>query len=161
MQLDSGGFSRPGWAAAVVEVAIDSVEYIPKIRGVWMAVDGGRIFSEDRARRSLKTAAVQALGWASREQVCYTDGVIARSQFENYNIPSPDDIPPIRIDFLWNDSDEPRGIGELPFTCIPAAYLQAVSQAMDYHFQSIPLTSEEIWEAGQKTTGQKQETGQP
>jgi hypothetical protein len=39
-----------------------------------------------------------------------------------------------------------KGIGELPFTCIPAAFLQAVSQAMDYCFKSVPLKRKEIWE---------------
>ncbi|GHV93941.1 aldehyde oxidase [Spirochaetia bacterium] len=146
--IDWGAFAKPGWAAAVVEVEIDSVEYIPKIRGVWISIDGGKILDQNRARRSLKVSAIQALGWAFREHISYTEGTLSQTQFENYNIPSPSDIPPINIDFLWNDSGEPRGIGELPFNCIPAAYLQAVSQAMDHHFQSIPLKRDDIWEAG-------------
>jgi CO/xanthine dehydrogenase Mo-binding subunit len=146
--LDAAAFVRPGWAAAVVEVEIDPIEYIPAIRGVWMSVDGGKIISEERARRALKIAAVQALGWAFREQISYTDGVLSQSQFEYYNIPSPGEIPSIHIDFIWNDTNEPKGIGDLPFGCIPAAYIQAVSQAIDHHFQSIPLRREDIREAG-------------
>jgi CO/xanthine dehydrogenase Mo-binding subunit len=145
---DSGCFSRPGWGAAVVEVEIDQVEYTPKVRGIWLAVDGGKILSEAGARRSLKTAAIQALCWASRERLEYADGIISREQFINYKIPAPAELPPIRIDFLWNDTGAPKGIGELPFTCIPAAWLQAVSQAMDHHFQRIPLSGADIWEAG-------------
>jgi CO/xanthine dehydrogenase Mo-binding subunit len=146
--MDASGFVKPGLAAAVVEVEIDSVEYVPKIRGVWLAVNGGKILFEDRARRSLKIAAVEALGWSFGEQAEYVEGAISRSQFEQYQIPAPGDIPPVHIDFIWNDSGEPKGIGELPFTCVPAAYLQAVSQAMDHHFQSIPLGRDDIWEAG-------------
>jgi CO/xanthine dehydrogenase Mo-binding subunit len=144
----AGGFIRPGRAAAVVEVEIDPIDYTPLIRGVWLGIDGGKILSEERARRSLKISAVQALGWASREHIWYIEGALPQTQFEHYNIPSPGDIPPVHIDFLWNDTDESRGIGELPLNCIPAAYLQAVSQALDHHFQSIPLKREEIWEAG-------------
>jgi CO/xanthine dehydrogenase Mo-binding subunit len=147
-QLDAGGFVRPGWASAVVEVEIDPIEYIPKIRGVWLGVDGGKILSEDRARRSLTMAAAQALGWAYRERAAYTDGVLPAEQFEQYDIPSPGEIPPITIDFIWNSSGEAKGIGDLPFTCIPAAYLQAVSQAMDHHFHAIPLRALDILEAG-------------
>jgi CO/xanthine dehydrogenase Mo-binding subunit len=146
--LDAAGLARPGWASAVVEVEIDPVEYIPKIRGVWMAVDGGKIISEERARRALKISAVQALGWAFREQIAYSGGALTQAQFERYDIPSPGEIPPVHIDFIWNDTSGPKGIGELPFTCVPAAYVQAVSQAMDHHFQSIPLRREDIWEAG-------------
>jgi CO/xanthine dehydrogenase Mo-binding subunit len=145
---DSGCFSRPGWGAAVVEVEIDQIEYTPKVRGIWLAVDGGKILSEAGARSSLKTSAIQALCWASREQLEYVDGIISREQFINYKIPAPAELPPIKIDFLWNDTGAPKGIGELPFHCIPAAWLQAVSQAMDHHFQKIPLSSADIWEAG-------------
>jgi CO/xanthine dehydrogenase Mo-binding subunit len=146
--LDTAGFSQPGWASAVVEVEVDPVEYIPRIRGVWMGVDGGKILSEERARRSLKISTVQALGWAFREQIAYSDGVLSRAQFSNYDIPSPGEIPSVHIDFIWNDTNEPKGIGDLPFCCVPAAYVYAVSQVMDHHFQSIPLTREDIWEAG-------------
>jgi CO/xanthine dehydrogenase Mo-binding subunit len=145
---DSGCFSRPGWGVAVVEVEIDQIEYTPKVRGIWLAIDGGKILSEAGARHSLKTSAIQALCWASRERLEYVEGIIPRGQFINYRIPDPSELPPIRIDFLWNDTGAPRGIGELPFSCIPAAYLQAVSQAMDHHFQKIPLSSADIWEAG-------------
>jgi CO/xanthine dehydrogenase Mo-binding subunit len=141
---NNGCFSCPGWAAGVVEVEIDPIEYMPKIRGIWLGVDGGRILSEARARRSLKASTVQALGWASHENLSYADGIISRAQFEEYDIFSPDSIPPIQIDFIWNDSGDPKGIGELPFNCVPAAYLQAVSQAMDHHFQNIPLRPVDI-----------------
>jgi CO/xanthine dehydrogenase Mo-binding subunit len=132
----------------VVEVKIDQIEYTPKVRGIWLAVDGGKILSEARARRGLKIAAIQALCWASRERLEYVDGIISREQFINYKIPDPSELPPVRVDFLWNDTGAPKGIGELPFTCVPAAYLQAVSQAMDHHFQRIPLSGADIWEAG-------------
>jgi CO/xanthine dehydrogenase Mo-binding subunit len=148
--LDAAGFIRPGWAAAVVEVEIDPVEYVPKIRGVWLGIDGGKILSEERARRSLKIAAAQALGWAFREHIDYAEGVLSLAQFAAYDIPSPGEIPPVHIDFIWNDSGEPKGIGDLPFSCVPAAYAQAMSQAMDHHFQSIPLRREDIWEADRR-----------
>jgi CO/xanthine dehydrogenase Mo-binding subunit len=146
--LDAGGFLRPGWASAVVEVEIDAIEYIPRVRGIWMSIDGGKILSEEQARRSLKAATTEALGWACREQISYVDGILPQKQFEDYSIFSPGDIPPIFIDFIWNTSEEPKGIGDLPFSCIPAAYLQAVSQAMDHHFKTIPLKPPDIWEAG-------------
>jgi CO/xanthine dehydrogenase Mo-binding subunit len=145
--FDSASLAHPGWGAAVVEIEIDPVEYTPRIRGAWLGIDGGRILSEKRARRNLHASTVQALGWAALEQLRYTDGFISRETFKKYNIPNPGEIPPISIDFLWNESEEPKGIGELPFNCIPAAYLQAVSQAIDHPFQRIPLGSKEVWDA--------------
>jgi CO/xanthine dehydrogenase Mo-binding subunit len=147
---DHSGFSRPGWASAIVEVEITPIEYFPRIRGIWMGVDGGKIIAEDRARKSLKDSAVQALGWAYREQMQYINGRIPAEQYGNFSIPDPAEIPPITIAFINGKSahNEPKGIGDLPFTCIPAAYIQAVSQAMDHHFRSVPLRAVDILNAG-------------
>ncbi|MCL2809451.1 MAG: molybdopterin-dependent oxidoreductase [Treponema sp.] len=148
--LDVSGFLKPGLAAAVVEVSIDLIECIPVIRGVWLAVDGGKIISHNRAKRNLTRGAALALGWAFTENIEYINGVIPKTQYDNFTIFSPMDIPPIHIDFLENPAEakdnEIKGIGDLPFTCIPAAFIQAVSQAMDHCFNSIPLKRKDIWE---------------
>jgi CO/xanthine dehydrogenase Mo-binding subunit len=145
--FDANSLAHLGWGAAVVEVEMDTVEYTPRIRGAWLGIDGGRILSEKRARKGLRTSAIQALGWASGEQLHYTEGIISAEDFTDYDIPNPVEVPPIHIDFIWNDSEEPKGIGELPFNCIPAAYLQAVSQALDHPFQRIPLSAGDVWDA--------------
>ena len=137
----------PGWAAAVAEIEINPVSLAPFIRGIWLVVDGGRIISENRAGGVLRAGIIQALGWASREKLYYKDGKIPSGFFRRYDIPAPEEIPAIHIGFINNNAGEPKGIGELPFCCIPAAYSQAVSQAMDHHFEKIPLRTEDIWDA--------------
>jgi len=148
--MDINGFLKPGFAAAVIEVTIDTAECIPRIRGLWLAVDGGKIISKHRAKRSLTRASIQALGWVFMENIEYINGIIPNNQYENFSIISPIDTPPIEISFITPDSKEklehPKGIGELPFTCIPAAFMQAVSQAMDHSFRTIPLKKNDIWE---------------
>jgi len=144
--MDINSFSKPGTAAAVVEVTMDLVECTPKIRGVWLAVDGGKIISANRARRSLTRAATQSLGWAFTENIEYINGELPKSQYNNFAIFAPSEIPPIEIEFFSGDASETKGVGELPFTCIPAAFIQAVSQAMDHSFKSLPLKKREIWE---------------
>jgi CO/xanthine dehydrogenase Mo-binding subunit len=138
---------RPGWAAAVVEVEIEPYSFSPLVRGLWLGVDGGRILSEERARRSLKLASIQALGWAFGENLEYRGGALTPDSVAGYGISNPGDIPPIHIDFLWNDVGVPKGIGELPFCCVPAAYVQAVSQAAGRPFMKIPLRPQDIWES--------------
>ncbi|MCL2185865.1 MAG: molybdopterin-dependent oxidoreductase [Treponema sp.] len=143
---DSSGFEKPGLAAAVVEVSIDLIDCIPVVRGVWLCVDGGKIISKNRAKRALSRAAAQSLGWAFTEIIEYINGVLPRAQYDNFTIFSPMQIPPIHIDFLDSKSADPKGIGDVAFTCIPAAFHQAVSQALDHSFKSIPLKRKEIWE---------------
>jgi CO/xanthine dehydrogenase Mo-binding subunit len=145
--IDISGFTKPGMACAVVEVSMDLVECLPKIRGIWLGVDGGKIISSNRAKRSLTRSSIQALGWSFSEYLEYTGGVLPKQQYDNFSLPSPVDIPPVNIEFICGEAaDVTKGVGELPFSCIPAAFLQAVSQAMDFSFKSIPLRRKDIWE---------------
>ena len=153
--IDTDTFVHPGLAAAVVELEIDPVSFEADIRGIWLIADGGKIINERRAKRILKTGIIQALGWASREELHYEDGKIPLELYRSYDTFSAVEIPPIHVGFFQNNPVNPKGIGELPFSCIPAAYVQAVSQAMDHHFEKIPLNAREIWTAWK----QKQKEG--
>jgi CO/xanthine dehydrogenase Mo-binding subunit len=147
--VDKNAFSPISCGAVVVEIEMERATYIPKIRGIWLCIDGARILSEQYARRTVIVSAIQALGWASQEQLVYTNGKITGEVVYNYDIPSPIDIPPIEVQFLESKekNEEPKGIGELPFCTIPAAYVQAVSQSLDHAFERIPLRAEDIWAA--------------
>ena len=140
-------FTHPSWAAVVVEIEINPVSFTPLIRGIWLCVDGGKILSPREARRSLQTGIVHALGWTCREQVQYEEGKIPLELSLGYDIPAPEEIPPIRVDFIKNKSSEPKNIDNLPFGCVPAAFVQAVSQAMNHPFEKIPLDARDIWDA--------------
>jgi CO/xanthine dehydrogenase Mo-binding subunit len=144
--LDISGFLKPGMAAAVVEVTVDLIECIPRIRGIWLGVDGGKIISKNRAKRGLTRGVIQALGWAFTEDIDYVSGVLPKNKYDSFNIASSVDIPLIQIEFLSGNSGDPKGIGDLPFTCVPAAFMQAVSQAMDYCYRTIPLKRKEIFD---------------
>ena len=146
--VDRAGFLRPGSAAAVVEVEAGSVEPEPRIRGVWLAVDGGRIFRGDRARRALRLSVAQSLGWAYKERVGYAGGRIPGGCFDDFEILGAVEMPPVEIGFIPSDSEHPKGVGDLPFACVPAAYLQAVSQALDRRLLSIPLKARDVWLGG-------------
>jgi CO/xanthine dehydrogenase Mo-binding subunit len=145
--IDPDVFARPSWGAAVAEIEIDHVSLEPFIRGIWLVVDGGKILNEKQAVRTLKTGIIQALGWTCRENLRYEEGKIPLEYFKNYGIPSPGEIPAIMTSFIRTDTTISKGIGDLPFCCVPAAFIQAVSQAMNHDFENIPLTISEIWNA--------------
>jgi CO/xanthine dehydrogenase Mo-binding subunit len=134
-KIDENALSPLSWAAGVVEVEIDRV---PKIRGCWLCIEGGRILTPERAERAVKRASTHALGWAARENIFYTDGKIDDSLIYNYDVPSPIDVPPITVSFIENESADSKGICELPYSVLPAAYTQAVSQALNHVFEKIP-----------------------
>ena len=146
--IDNDAFARPGCGAVVVEIEIDPVSLEPMIRGIWLAADGGRILSQRRARHSLHIGIIQALGWTCGEKLYYANGEIPFHLYKGFNLPAPGDIPPIHVDFIRNENSAPKGIGDLPFGCVPSAYVQAVSQAINYPFEKIPLEARDIWNAG-------------
>ncbi|GHV84967.1 aldehyde oxidase [Spirochaetia bacterium] len=148
---DGNALSPLSWGSAVVEAEIDPVDYTPRIRGIWMTLEGGTILAEERARKSTTIHALQALSWAMGEKAVYMDG--KAGALRDYHLPRMTESqlsgsPPVTIDFLWSEGS-PRGIGELPYAAVPAAYAQALSQALDYPFQSYPVDGEEIWKAVQ------------
>jgi CO/xanthine dehydrogenase Mo-binding subunit len=145
--IDSEAFAHPSWAAAIAEIEINPISLEPIVRGIWLVVDGGKIINEKQAIRTLKTGIIHALGWASRERLRYENGKIPIEDHQNYNIPCPEEIPPMDVDFIKSDITTCNGIGDLPSACVPAAYVQAVSQAMDHHFENIPLDAHDIWDA--------------
>ena len=147
-------FNSPSWGAAVAEIEIDNISLQPIILGVWMVADGGRILSLQGAKRSLKLGIINALSWTINEQVIYKNGEIPPNIIDNYKLFAPVEIAPIHIDFLKNDNAKPKGIGELPYSCIPAAYSQAVSQALDHPFEKIPLTAEDLWDVMKNKTAE-------
>jgi CO/xanthine dehydrogenase Mo-binding subunit len=142
--IDGRAFASLSWAAAVVEISIDQVSYVPKIRGVWLAVEAGRIFSMEQAGLALRTSTIHALGWACREELSYEQGALPENRLASYDLPAIAELPPIRVDFLKRNTSQCKGLGELPFNCVPAAYVQAVSQAMDHPFTRIPLTPSDL-----------------
>ncbi|MDR3275928.1 MAG: molybdopterin-dependent oxidoreductase, partial [Treponema sp.] len=145
-EIDQNVLSRLSCGAAIVELELNPRDCLPRVRGIWLAVEGGRILAEAAARRTLKLQAVQALGWAAEEELDYVEGIIPDGPAETYAPLPPAGIPTINIEFLPSEA-APKGIGELPLSCIPAAYVQAVSQALDYPFREIPLSPGRIWAA--------------
>jgi CO/xanthine dehydrogenase Mo-binding subunit len=128
---DVKAFAHPALCAAVVEIEIDKTECRPVIRGIWLCVDGGKIFSIQDAANTLVITGIAALAWAQGKQ----------------NIPDMQDIPRIHIDFIPSESDYACGLEELAFSTIPAAYASAVSQALNVSFDSIPIRQADVWQA--------------
>jgi len=151
---DENALALLSWGAAVVEVELDPAEYVPRIRGIWTAIDGGTILAKDRAHKTIVNATVQALSWAMREKTLYRNGRIDSDTVKDYPVPGVKDTPFIDIHFL-ESGEKPKGIGELPFAAVPAAYVQALSQALDYPFQSYPVNAQELWTAVQITAAVK------
>jgi CO/xanthine dehydrogenase Mo-binding subunit len=138
-------FASTSWGGAVVEVEVNPVTFEAHVRGIWILIDGGRILRIDQAQKSVETAVFQALGWASQERVEYEHGRLTWRDFQAFQTSAFAEYPKIWIQFADPvEKDGARGIGELPANLIPAAYIEAVSQATGRYMDRIPTTPETI-----------------
>ncbi|MCL1818501.1 MAG: molybdopterin-dependent oxidoreductase [Spirochaetaceae bacterium] len=136
-------FIELSWAAAIVELRVEPLTFHPEIEGIWMVVDGGKIFNPAEARKCLETSISSAIGWSFFEHIKYINGEIPRRQFSAYRIPSCTDVPTPQIEFFDAVGKRPvKGIGELAHASIPAAYVNALSQALGVPISGIPVSLE-------------------
>ena len=126
---------------SVVEVEVSPLSLQPQVRAVWMVADAGRILDLDEARKSVEMGIFQALSWAQGEAVTFRDGALSPMDYQGY-LPEPHaDLPELWVRFVnTEERNPPKGLGELAFNSVPAAYVAAVSQATGRYLDRIPTT---------------------
>ncbi|MCX7025618.1 MAG: xanthine dehydrogenase family protein [Spirochaetes bacterium] len=132
------------FGGAVVEVEMDPWSFETRILGVWLCVDGGLIVSELQARRAMETGVINALSQSLYEQLDFPDGVPSTCLVDHPMI-RLSEIPPIETHFI--DSGvrvAAKGIGEIPFSCVPSALVQAISQASGIGCWTLPVSIDEL-----------------
>ena len=132
---------------AVVEVELDAFSLEPRATGIWIAAAPGRIHDERHARRTLENAAILALAQSAWERLDPSPAGLDDEAFAGYPLMPLAAAPPVAIEFLAEGRRAPaRGIGELPFDCVPAAYANAVALAAGARFDELPLRGELVRE---------------
>lgn len=137
-------FPHHSLGAVVVEVSVDPVTFESRVKDIWLSVDAGRVIDEDQARRSLEMGVYQALEWTTHEIVRFQRGAIDTRSYLSYRDTSSPSLPGIHISLLPSTTREPRGVGSLPYNCVPAALAAAVSQATGRYMDQIPTNPELI-----------------
>jgi len=91
------------------------------------------------------------MGYGLTEETQMKDGYVLNPNFHDYKLPTASDIPNIHfypIETL--DKEGPygaKGVGEAPLIPTAAAIANAVSDALDVEFDSLPLTPEKVLQA--------------
>jgi CO/xanthine dehydrogenase Mo-binding subunit len=127
------------WAAAVVEAVMDPISLRPRILGIWLSVSCGRLLSEATARRALENGALTAVGLCLGEYLDLSRGSPPASALASYHLPRLTDLPPVHIHFVNDGSSDPMGLGELACSLIPAAFANAIGQAIDEPWNVLPV----------------------
>jgi CO/xanthine dehydrogenase Mo-binding subunit len=139
-QVSGSPFDTASWAGAVLELELDPWTLEPRLLGVWLCVDGGRIASPAQATAALRSGVADALGACLSERFDPLGDGAGKSDYFRYGLLPLHELPPISIEFIEPSRRAPiKGIGELPFDTVPSAFLSALSQAADTAFSSLPV----------------------
>lgn len=136
------------WGAYAAEVEVDTRTWTVKVRDFTAVQEIGKVVNPTLARGQVQGGVVQAIGWALMEECRMRDGAMINNQLTNYIIPTSDDVPTIRVEFLEipypRGGGGAKGVGELPMDGPAPAILNAVHDALAISPTSIPLTPERL-----------------
>jgi CO/xanthine dehydrogenase Mo-binding subunit len=139
------------WAVYVAEVTVDLTTYSVTVDDFVALQEVGKVLHPILAKGQIIGGVAQAIGFALYEKVIWQQGRMQNGQMTNYIMPTSADLPPIRVYFeeLGNvhGAFGAKGIGELPMDGPAPAILNAIEDALDVSFRSIPLLPEDIFAA--------------
>ncbi|MGN0729172.1 molybdopterin cofactor-binding domain-containing protein [Treponema sp.] len=122
--LSGRPFHSTSFAAAAIELEINPCTYREKIRSIALVLNGGKILNIQAATSTVKLGIQKVLS-----------SLLEDDKVECKNI---------RISFMQSEKD-PSQIGELVHQVIPAAYTQALTQALNCTINSLPLKTDSLF----------------
>jgi CO/xanthine dehydrogenase Mo-binding subunit len=139
------------WAVYVAEVTVDTLTYEAHVQDFVAVQEVGKVINPVLAAGQIEGGVAQGIGFTLFENVVWANGRMANNQMTNYIIPTPADIPPIRVFFEENPyaygPAGAKGIGELPMDGAAPAILSAIENATGISFDHVPLMPEAMMKA--------------
>ncbi|HEV8252857.1 MAG TPA: xanthine dehydrogenase family protein molybdopterin-binding subunit, partial [Candidatus Limnocylindria bacterium] len=137
-----------GWACAVARVDVDLDTGEVTVRDVVSADDAGRIIHPILAEGQVEGGTLQAIGYATIEEIKLVDGRYLNDRLATYLIPTALDAPRIESILVEKPfSGAPhgaKGIGELPMDVGAPAVVAAIHDATGVWIHDLPATPERI-----------------
>jgi CO/xanthine dehydrogenase Mo-binding subunit len=137
-----------GWAACVASVDVDLDTGEVTIRDVVAADDVGRVIHPTLAEGQVEGGTLQALGYATIEEIKLRDGRYLNDRLATYIIPTSLDAPRITSILVEAPFDAAphgaKGIGELPMDVGAPAVVAAIHDATGVWVHDLPATPERI-----------------
>jgi CO/xanthine dehydrogenase Mo-binding subunit len=137
-----------GWAACLVDLAVDLDTGEVTIERCVQAVDVGKAINPVIVRGQIEGGTLQALGWALLENVVYKDGKVANANMTNCIVPTFADAPELETIIVEvpypHGPHGAKGVGEIPMDGPAAAVANALADALGVDFDELPILPEVI-----------------
>jgi CO/xanthine dehydrogenase Mo-binding subunit len=143
------------FSAQVAEVAVDRETGQVKVLRVVSAHDVGTIINPLAHQGQIDGGLVTGLGLAMTEELLSEGGQIVNGSLGEYKLPTMADIPPLETVLIATGGGtgpyEGKAIGELANNATQAAIANAVADAVGCRLFELPMTSERVFAALQKS----------
>ncbi|WP_422481407.1 xanthine dehydrogenase family protein molybdopterin-binding subunit [Pleomorphochaeta sp. DL1XJH-081] len=140
-----------GWGICAVEVEVDPLTREVVTKGIWSSHDIGVPIDELVVQGQINGGIIQSLGYAAMEKLDFHPKKgFKQIGLSDYIIPTSMDFPGqswalVENPYPYGPSGA-KGMGELVFNGASAAFVDAVSRAIDLDIDSIPIPPETITE---------------
>ncbi len=136
------------WACTIADVDVDMTTGEVRVSDLITAVDCGKALHPVMAEGQIEGGCLQAVGWATIEEIKMKDGGYQNDRLATYLIPTALDAPRIRTILVENPYSRgpfgAKGIGELPMDGPAPAIIAAIHDATGVWLDEIPATPEKV-----------------
>ena len=136
------------WACTIADVDVDMTTGEVRVTDLVTAVDCGKALHPVMAEGQIEGGCLQAIGWATIEEIKMKDGGYQNDRLATYLIPTALDAPRIRTILVENPYSRgpfgAKGIGELPMDGPAPAIIAAIHDATGVWLDEIPATPERV-----------------
>ena len=136
------------WAGTVADVEVDTDTGEVRVTDLVTAVDCGKAIHPVMAEGQIEGGSLQAVGWATIEEIKMRDGRYLNDRLATYLIPTALDAPRIRTILVENPYSRgpfgAKGIGELPMDGPAPAVIAAIHDAIGVWIDEVPATPEKV-----------------
>lgn len=127
-EFSGSPYYNTAFGTCTVELELDTCTYRENLRKICVIIDGGKILAPKAAENAVNRSIRRCLS------ILVDDDSLK--------------CPAISVQFMQSD-EEPKQIGHLVYSILPAAYTSALSQALSVTVDSLPLQTDsifKIWE---------------
>ena len=136
------------WACTIADVDVDMTTGAVSVTDLVTAVDCGKALHPVLAEGQIEGGSLQAVGWATIEEIKMKDGGYQNDRLATYLIPTALDAPRIRTILVENPYSRgpfgAKGIGELPMDGPAPAIIAAIHDATGVWLDEVPATPEKV-----------------
>jgi CO/xanthine dehydrogenase Mo-binding subunit len=136
------------WACTIADVDVDMTTGEVRVTDLVTAVDCGKALHPVMAEGQIEGGSLQAVGWATIEEIKMKDGGYQNDRLATYLIPTALDAPRIRTILVENPYSRgpfgAKGIGELPMDGPAPAIIAAIHDATGVWLDEVPATPEKV-----------------